>query len=78
MHHLYVDVMDVKKVSISDPYFESDDDSVPTERNMFSLRDLYDIRQVTITSHDIFKVLKNSLLCFIIIKHFNLLYFVLL
>jgi hypothetical protein len=52
MHHLYIDVMEIKKVSISNPYVESN----KTEENVFSLRDLYNIKQVTITTHDLLKV----------------------
>jgi hypothetical protein len=59
LHHLYIDITDIKKVSISDLYIESgrDDSTALTEGNMFSLRDLYNIKQVTTTSHDLFKVL---------------------
>ncbi|RIA90936.1 MCM2/3/5 family-domain-containing protein [Glomus cerebriforme] len=56
MHHLYIDTMDVKKVSIYDQYIGT----ASTEENMFSLRDLYNIKQVTITSHDLFKRIVNS------------------
>ncbi|GBC08855.1 hypothetical protein RclHR1_08430004 [Rhizophagus clarus] len=56
MHHLYIDIMEIKKVSISDLYVESD----KTEENIFSLRDLYNIKQVTTTTNDLFKRIVNS------------------
>lgn len=44
--------MEIKKVSISNIYVESD----KTEETTFSLRDLYNIKQITITTNDLFKV----------------------
>jgi hypothetical protein len=55
--------MEIKKVSISNIYAESD----KTEETIFSLRDLYNIKQATITTHDLFKVgffLRKNLIIF--------------
>ncbi|CAG8603639.1 734_t:CDS:10 [Funneliformis mosseae] len=54
--HLYIEITDIKKLSISDLYIESELDDITTsaKENSFSLRDLYSIRQVTAT-YNLFK-----------------------
>ena len=78
LHHLYIDVMDIEKVSISDLYIESNDGTASTKENIFSLRDLYNIQQVTITSRDLFKVFflkENS--CYLFLQlNVNLFYLI--